>query len=193
MRTAAREAASQRALRDCAKWQWGGGVKFSHSVLSDSLWTHGLHHARPPCPSPIPGVYSNSCLFSRWCHPTILSSVVPISLHLQSFPASGSFPMSQFFTSGGQSIGISVSSSVPPMNIQDWFPLGLTGMISLQSKRLKSLLQQYSLKAPILRYSAFFMVQHSYPWLLEKPDLWLYRPFLEKWCLCFLICCLGLS
>ena len=136
MRTAAREAASQRALRDCAKWQWGGGVKFSHSVLSDSLWTHGLHHARPPCPSPIPGVYSNSCLFSRWCHPTILSSVVPISPCLQSFPASESFQMSPSFASGGQSIGVSTSASVLPVNIHDRFPLGWNGLISLQSNGL---------------------------------------------------------
>ena len=94
--------------------------------MSDSLWPHGLQHARPPCPSPTPRVYSNSCPLNRWCHPTISSSVVPFSTCLQSFPASGSFPVSQFFTSGGQSIGASVSASVLPMNIQDWFPLGLT-------------------------------------------------------------------
>ena len=109
-------------------------VQFSHSVMSDSLWPHGLHHARPPCSSPTPGACSNSCPLSRWCHPTISSSVVPFSFHLQSFPASGSFPMSHFFISGGQIIGVSASASVLPMNIQDWFPLGLTGLISLQSK-----------------------------------------------------------
>ena len=109
-------------------------VQFSLSVMSDSLWPHGLQHARPPCPSPTPGAYSNSCSLIRWCHPTISSSVVPFSSHLHSFPASGSFPMSQFITSGGQSIG--VSASVLPMNIQDWCPLGLIGLISLQSKGL---------------------------------------------------------
>ena len=111
-------------------------VKFSCSVMSDSLWSHGPQHARPPCPSPTLGVYSNSCPSSPWCHPTISSSVIPFSSHLQSFPASGSFPMSQFFASGGQSNGISASASVLPMNIQDWFPLGWTDWISLQSKGL---------------------------------------------------------
>ena len=95
---------------------------FSHSVMSDSLQPHGLQHARPPCPPPSPGVYSNSCLLSQWCHPTILSSVVIFSSCIQSFPASGSFQMSQFSTSGGQSIGVSASASVLPMNIQDWSP-----------------------------------------------------------------------
>ena len=107
-----------------------------HSVVSNSLWPHGLQYARPPCPSPTPRVYSNSCPLGQWCHPTISSSVVPFSSHLQSFPAPGSFPMSRFFTSGGQSIGVSASVSVLPMNIQDWFPLGCTGWISLQSKGL---------------------------------------------------------
>ena len=109
---------------------------FSPSVVSDSLRPHGLQHARPPCPSPTPGAYSNSCPPSRWCHPTISSSVIPFSSHLQSFPTSGSFPMSQFFPSGGQSIGVSASASVLPMNIRDWFPLGWTGWNSLQSKGL---------------------------------------------------------
>ena len=109
---------------------------FSHSVMSDSLQPHGLQHTRLPCPSLTPRVYSNSCPLSRWCHPTILSSVIPFFSRLQSFPASGSFQMSQFFTSGSQSIGVSASTSVLPMNIQDWFPLGCTGWISLQSKGL---------------------------------------------------------
>ena len=108
----------------------------AQSYIYDSLWPHGLQHARPPCPSPTPGVYSNSSPFSRWCHPTISSSVVPFSSHLQSFPASGSFQMSQLFASGGQIIGVSVSASVFPMNIQDWFPLGWSGWISLLSKGL---------------------------------------------------------
>ena len=111
-------------------------VQFSRSVVSDSLWPHGLQHARPPYPLPTPGAYSNSYPLSRWCHPTISSSVIPFSSHLQSFPASGSFQMSQFFTSGSQSIGVSASASVLPMNIQDWFPLGWTGWISLLSKGL---------------------------------------------------------
>ena len=104
-------------------------VQFSHSVMSDSLWPHGLQQARPPCPSPTPGVYSNSSPLSRWCHPAISTSVVPF-FRLQSFPASGSFQVNQFFASGGQRIGVSASASVLPMNIQDWFPLGWTGWIS---------------------------------------------------------------
>ena len=105
-------------------------VQFSCSVVSNSLRPHGLQHARPPSPSLTLRAYSNSCPLSRWCHPTISSSVVPFSSCLQSFPVSGSFPMSQFFASGGQSIGVSASASVLPMNIQDWFPLGWTGWIS---------------------------------------------------------------
>ena len=111
-------------------------VQFRHSVMSDSLWPHRLQHARLPCPSPTPRTYSNSCPSSWWCHPKISSSVIPFSSRLQSFPASGSFPVSQFFTSGGQNIGASASASVLPMNIQDWFPLGMTHSISLLSKGL---------------------------------------------------------
>ena len=111
-------------------------VQFSLSVVSDSLWLHGPQHARPPCPSPTPGVYPNSRPLSRWCHPTISSSVFPFSFYLQSSPASGSFQMSQFFASGGQTIGVSASASVLQMNTQDWSPLEWTGWISLQSKRL---------------------------------------------------------
>ena len=110
--------------------------QFSRSVVFNSLWPHGLQHSRPPCPSPTPGAYSNSRPLGQWCHPTILSSAVPFSSHLQSFPASGSFPVSQFFESGGQSIWVSASASVLPMNIQDWFPLGWTGWIFLLSKGL---------------------------------------------------------
>ena len=113
-------------------------VQFSCSVVSGSLRPHGLEHARPPCPSPAPGVYSNSCPSSRWCHPAISSSAVPFSSCPQSFPASGSFPMSQLFPWGGQSIGVSASASVLSMNTQDWSPLGWTGWISLQSKGLDS-------------------------------------------------------
>ena len=112
-------------------------VQFSSvAQLCPTLQPHGLQHARLPCPSPTPGVYSNSCPSSRWCHPAISSSVGPLSSHFPTFPASGSFPMSQFFISGGQSIGVSASASVLPMNIQEWFPLGWTGWISLQSKGL---------------------------------------------------------
>ena len=111
-------------------------VQFSHSVMSNCLWPHQLQHARPPCPSPTPGVYSNSCALRQWCHPTISSSVVPFSSCLQCFRASGSFQKSQFFPSGGQSIGVSASTSVLPMNTQDWSPLGWTGCSSLQSKGL---------------------------------------------------------
>ena len=113
-----------------------GSVQFSHSVVSNSLWPHGLQHVRPLCPSPTPRVYSNSCPLSWWCHPTISSSVVSFSSRLQSVPASGSFPTSQLFASGSQSIGVWPSTSVLPMNFQDWFPLGWTGWISLQSKGL---------------------------------------------------------
>ena len=111
-------------------------VQFNHSVMSDSLQSHRLQHARPPSSSPTPRTYSNSCPWHQWCDLTISASVIPFSTCLQSFPASGPFPMSQFFASGGQSIGVSASTSVLPKNIQDWFPLGWTGWISLQSKGL---------------------------------------------------------
>ena len=124
-------------------------LQFSCSVMSDSLWPHGLQHARLPCLSPTPGVCSNSCPLSRWCHPTISSSVVPLSSCLQSFPASGSFPVSQFFTSGGQSIGVLASVLVLPVNIQDWFPLGLTDLISLQSKGLSRVFSRITIQKHI--------------------------------------------
>ena len=115
-----------------------------------TLWPHGLQHARPPCPIPTPRVYSNSCPSSQSCHPTISSFVIPFSSYLQSFPASGSFQMSQFFTSGGQNIGVSASASVLPMNIQDWFPLGWTGWFSLLSKGLSRVF------LPVLFYNYSF-------------------------------------
>ena len=136
-------------------------VQLSHSVMSDSLQAHGLQHTRLPCPSPIPGAYSNSCPLSRWCHPTISSSVIPFSSH---FLASGSFLRSQFFASSGQSIGALASASVLPMNIQDWFPLGLTSLISLLSKRLSRVLQHHNSKTSILWCSAFFLAQLSHPY-----------------------------
>ena len=129
-------------------------VSYLSSVQSLScVWlfvTPWLQHIRPPCPSLTPRVYSNSCPLSRWCHPTISSSVVPFSSCVHSFPASGSFPVSQLFASGGQSIGVSASASVLPISIQEWSPLGWTGWISLQSKGLKSFLQHHSSKASIL-------------------------------------------
>ena len=126
-------------------------VQFSCSVVSNSLRSHGLQHARLPCPSPTPGIYWNSCSLSWWCHPTISSSVVTFSSHLQSFPASGSFQMSQFFTSGGQSIGVSALASVLPVNIQDWFPLRLTGLISLQSKGLSRVFSKTTVQTYVVQ------------------------------------------
>ena len=140
---------------------YGTLLLFSCSVMSNSLRPHGLHHTRLPCPSLSPRVCSNSCPLSWWCHPTISSSVVPFSSCLQYFPASPSFPMSLLFASGVRSIGASASASVLPMNIQGWFPLGLTGLISWLSK---SLLQHHNLKASVLWCSAFFMVQLSHPY-----------------------------
>ena len=115
---------------------WMSSVQFSRSVLSDSLWPHELQHARPPSSSPTPGVHSNSHPLSQWCHPTISSSIISFSSYPQSLPAWGSFPMSQLFSRGGQSFGVSASAWVLPMNTQDWSPLGWTGWISLQSKGL---------------------------------------------------------
>ena len=115
--------------------------------MSDSLWPHGLQHARLPCTSPTPGAYSNSCPSSQWCHPTISSSVVPFSSCLQFFPGSGSFPPSQFLASGGQSIEVSASASVLPMNIQDWIPLGWTGLSSLLPKGLSRVISNTTVKS----------------------------------------------
>ena len=159
----------------CPDSKWLFLLLFNHSVMSNSLQFHGLKHVRLPCPSPSPGACSNPCPLSRWCHSTISSSVVPFSSCLQSFPASGSFPMSYLFTSGGQSIGVSVSASILPMNIQDWFPLGLTGWISLQSKGLSSIFSnttvqkhQFFSAQPSL-WSNFHICTYWKNWLLEKP------------------------
>ena len=130
-------------------------VQFSHSVVSDSLRPRESQHARPPCPSLTPGVYSNPCPSSRWCHPAISSSVGPFSSCPQSLPASGSFPMSQLFTLGGQSIGISASASVLPMNTQDWSPIGWTGWISLQSKGLSRVFSNTIVQKPYYITSIF--------------------------------------
>ena len=146
-------------------------VKFCRSVMSDSLRPHGLQHARLPYPSPAPGAYSNSCPSSWWFHPTISSSVVPISSCLQSFPASGSFQMSQFFTSGGQSIGVSASASILTMNIQDLFLLGWTGLIFLQSKGLSRVFSNITVQKHQL-FGAQLSLRsnsHIHTWPLEKP------------------------
>ena len=137
-------------------------VQFSRSVLSDSFQPHGLQHARLPCLSPTPGAYSNSCPLSRWCPPTISSSVIPFSSHLKSFPASGSFQMSQLFTSGGQSIGVSASTWVLPMNIQDWFPLGWTGWISQLDLRLLIFLPTILIPGCASSSPAFLMMYSAY-------------------------------
>ena len=150
--------------------------QFSRSVLSDSSWPHGLQHGRPPCPSPTPRAYSNSCPSHWWCHPTISSSVVPFSSHLQSFSSSGSFPISQFFTSGGQSIGVSASTSLLPVNSQDWlgFRIDWLDLLAVQGT-LKSLLQHHSSKASILQCSAFFRVQLSHPYMTTGKTIALTR------------------
>ena len=147
-------------------------VQFRCSVVSNSLWPHGLQFTRLPCPSPSPGAYSNSCPSSWWCHPTISFSVISSSSCLQSFPASGSFPMSQFFASGSQSIR--ASSSVLPMNNRDWFPLGLTGLFSLQSKGLSRVFSNTTIQKHQF-FGAQLSLQsnsHIHTWLLEK-QLWI--------------------
>ena len=146
-------------------------IQLSHSVMSSSLWPHELQHTRPLCPSPTPRVHPNPCPFSQWCHPTISSSVVSFSSYPQPFPASGSYQMSQLFAAGGQSTGISASTSVLPMNTQDWFPLGWTGWISLQSKGLSrvfssTIVQKYQYFGTQL---SLLSNSHIHTWRLEKP------------------------
>ena len=146
-------------------------MQFSCSVISKSLRPHEPQHARPPCASPTPRVHSNPCPLCQWCHPTIASSVVPFSSYPQSLPASGSFPMGQLFSSGGQNIGVSASTSVHPMNIQDWSPLGWTGWISLQSKGLSRVFSNTTVQKHQF-FSAQLSLQsssHIHTWLLEKP------------------------
>ena len=165
---------------DWGKYCWGkmGGhgykvlrelllvVVFGCSVISDYLRSHGLQHARLPCPSPSPGACSNSCPLIPWCHPTASCSVIPFSSCLQSFPISGSILMSQLFASGGQITGVSASASILPMDIQDWFPLGLTGLISLQSKGLSRVLSNTTVpKYQFLSTQAFFLVQYPHPYM----------------------------
>ena len=158
-------------------------VQFNHSVVSNSLWPRELQHARPPCPSPTLGVYPDSCPLSQWCHPAISYSVIPFSSCPQSFPTWGSFQMSQLFTSGGQSIGVSAIASVFPMNTQDWSPLGWTGWISMQSKRLSrvfsnAMVQFKSINSSVLSflYSPTLTSIHDY----RKNQLWLDGPLLAK-------------
>ena len=142
---------------------------FSSSVMSNNLWPYGLQHTRLPRPSPSPGICSNSCPLSQWCHPTISSSVIPFSSCLQSFPASGSFPVNQFFTSGGQNMGASASASVLPMNIHSWFPLRLTGLISLLSKRLSRVFSRTTVR----RYQLFSV--QPFLWSSSHIHTWLWK------------------
>ena len=150
---------------------WFSSVQFSRSVMSNSLWPHGLQHTRLPCPLPTPRIYPNSCALSWWCLPTISSSVISFSSCLQPFPVSWSFQMIQFFTSSDQSIRVSASTSVPPMNTQDWFLLGLTGLISLQSKGLSRVFSNTT-----VQMHQFFSAppssqsnSHIHTWPQEKP------------------------
>ena len=166
-------------LQGCYKFS---SVQFSHSVMSNSFRPHELQHTRPPCPSPTPRVHPNSCASSQWYHPAISSSVVPFSSCPQSLPASESFPMSQLFSSGGQSNGVTASASVLPKNTQDWFPLGWTGWISLQSKGLSRVFSNTTVQK-----HQFFSAQlssqfnsHIHTWPLEKPQPWLDGPLLAK-------------
>ena len=181
-----RHASGQQSLRaETRESPWAAmkaSVQFSRSVMSDSLQPHGPQHTRPACPSPTPGVYSNSCPLSWWCHPTISSSVIPFSSRPQSSPASGSFQVSQLFAWGGQSTRVSASTSVLPMNTQDWSPLGWTGWISLQSKGISRVFSNTTLQK-----HQFFGAQpssqsnpHIHTWPQEKPYLWLDGPLLAK-------------
>ena len=149
-------------------------VQFSCSVVSYSLQPHGLQLAGLPCPSPSPGIGSNSCPLSQWCHLTISSSVALFSSGPQSFPAAGSFPVSWLFASGGQSIGVSASASVLPMNIQGWFPLGLTGLISLQSKGFPRVFSSTTIQK-----HQFFGAQHSL-WSSFHIHMWLVKKQTKK-------------
>ena len=184
-------------------WNWGNkwafplfsSAQFSHLVVSNSLRPHGLQHARPPCPSPTPGVYPNSCPLSWWCYLTISSFAVRFSFCLQPFPASESFPTSRLFALGGQSIGDSVSASVLPMNIQGWFSLGLTDLISLQSRGLWRVFSSTT----VWRYQFFgsqpffiFLFSHLYMTTGKAIVLTIWT-FVSKVMSLLFICCLGLS
>ena len=160
-------------MKTCIHIQFSS-VQFSsfHSVVSDSLRPHESQHTRPPCPSPTPGVYSNSCPSSQWCHPAISSSVIPFSSCPQSLPESGSFPLIQLFAWGGQTTGVSASASVLPVNIQGWSPSGWTGWISLQSKGLSRVFSNTTTVQKHQFFGAQLSSQsnsHIYTWPLEKP------------------------
>ena len=174
---------------------WFSSIQFSCSVMSDSLRPHELQHARPPCPSPTPGIHSDSRPSSQWCHPATSSSVVSFYSCPQSLSASESFPMSQLFAWGGQSTGVSALASFLPKNTQGWSPLEWTGVISLQSKGLSRVFSNITVQK-----HQFFGAQlssqsnaHIHTGLLEKPEPWLDTPLLAKSCLCFSICYLGWS
>ena len=156
-------------------------VQFSHSVVSDSLWLHQLQHTRPPCPSPTPGIHSNSHPSSWWCHPAISSSLIPFSSCPQSLPASQSFPMSQLFAWGAQRLGVSVIASFLPKNTQDWSPLEWTGWISLQSKGLSRVFSNTTVQKHQFFGSAFFTVQLSHPYMTTGKTIALTRQtFVDK-------------
>ena len=161
---------------------WFSSIQFSHSVMSNSLWPHGLQHARPPCPSPTPEACSSSCPSSWWCHPTTSSSVIPFFLCLQSFPESGSLQMSELFASDGQIIGVSASTSILPVSIQDWFPLGWSGWFSLQSKGLSRVFSNTMFNSSsILQRLSFFIVQLSHPYMTTAKTIALtWRTFVGK-------------
>ena len=151
---------------------YGISIEFSCSVMSDSLWPHELQHARPPCPSQTPRVYPNPCPLSQWCHPSISASVIPFFSYSQSFPGTGSLQMSQLFASGGQSIGVSASASVLPVNTQDWSPLGWTGWTSLQSKGLSRVFSNTTVQKHQFFHTQLSSQSNShiiYTWPLEKP------------------------
>ena len=169
-----------KSILESLNYSWKKNV--SCSVMSDTLWPHEPQHARPPCPSPTPGIHSNSCPLSQWCHPAISSSVVTFFSCPQSLPASESFPMSQLFTWGGQSTGVLALASVLPKNTQDWSPLEWAGWISLQSKGLSRVFSNTTVQK-----HQFFGAQlssqsnsHIHTWLLEKPLPWLDGPLLAK-------------
>ena len=168
-----------------ATWETPGELsvsQVSRTVVSNSWRPHELQHSRLPCPSPTPRAYSNSCPSGQWCHPTISSSVIPFFSCPQSFPASGSFQMSQFLASGGQNVGVSASASVLPMNTQDWFFFRMYWLdLLVVQGTLKSLLQHYSSKSSILLHSAFFIVQFSHPYMTTGKTITLTRwTFVDK-------------
>ena len=176
---------SRRDLGYTVVVQW-----LSHVLL---FWLYGLQHARPPCPSPSHRACSNSCPLSQWYHPTISSSVIPFCPFLQSFPASGSFPINQFVTTGGQSNGASISASELPKNILDWFPLGLTGLILLSKQLSRVFFSVMVWRHQFFGAQTFLIVQllHLYSTMGKTIALTIWM-FVGK-CLCFLICCLGWS